>query len=128
MPNKTNKTNGKIVAIALVALAVLGAVIVFSTNRAGDVTERSVQTPVINNINAKTSHILLKVNIPCTGHAQLISDGLKNISGVTGVQYTEPDKFMVEYDPTRTNAKDILSRDLFRDYPTEAQMSADISS
>jgi hypothetical protein len=124
MLNKTPKTNGKTAALALASLVLLGAIFVLSTGRTGEETGKAVQTQIENNASTKMSHILLKVDIPCSGHAQLISDGLKNISGVSGVQYTEPDKFRVEYDPSKTNAKDILSLDLFREYPAVAQMSA----
>jgi hypothetical protein len=118
--------NEKTLPVALVLLGLLGTVFVLSTSKTGEGTGKVVQKPIAENITSNTSHIMLKVSIPCTGHAQLISGGLKNISGVTEVQYTEPDIFKVGYDPSKTSAREILSMDLFREYPAAAQMSADI--
>jgi len=61
--------------------------------------------------------ITLKVNIPCSGHAPLISEELKSIDGVQEVKYSTPNTFAVKYDSGRTNKTEILNLAVFREYP-----------
>jgi len=61
--------------------------------------------------------ITLKVNIPCSGHAPLISEELKSIDGVQEVKYSTPNTFAVKYDSGRTNKTEILKLAVFREYP-----------
>jgi copper chaperone CopZ len=67
------------------------------------------------NVNSISS-IRLKVDIPCSGHAPLISQELKSINGVVGVQFSFPNIFDVEYDSTKTSKQQILSLDVFKTY------------
>jgi len=60
--------------------------------------------------------IKLKVDIPCSGHATLISGELKSIAGVTGVQFSLPNIFDVTYDSTKTSKEEILSLEVFKTY------------
>jgi copper chaperone CopZ len=62
------------------------------------------------------SSIRLKVDIPCPGHAPLISQELKSINGVVGVQFSFPNVFDVKYDSTKTSKQQILSLDMFKTY------------
>jgi copper ion binding protein len=48
------------------------------------------------------STLKLQVDIPCSGHATLISGDLKQISGVVGIQFSLPNIFDVTYDPSKT--------------------------
>jgi len=66
-----------------------------------------------------SSSLKIAVDIPCPGHAPLISNELKTISGVKGSEYTFPNKFVVYYDETKTNTKEILSLDVFKEYPAK---------
>jgi len=62
--------------------------------------------------------ITLKVDIPCSGHAPLISEELKSIDGVQEVKYSTPNTFAVKYDSGRTTKTEILKLAVFREYPT----------
>jgi copper chaperone CopZ/plastocyanin len=62
------------------------------------------------------SSLKLQVDIPCSGHAPLISDELKTISGVVGIQFSLPNIFDVKYDSTKTSKQQILSLDVFKTY------------
>jgi len=62
------------------------------------------------------SLLKLQVDIPCSGHAPLITGELKTINGVAGVQFDFPNIFSVKYDPTKTSKQQILSLDVFKTY------------
>ena len=62
------------------------------------------------------SEITLKVDIPCPGHAPLISEELKTISGVKLIKFRFPNYFDVSYESS-TSQKEILSLDVFDTYP-----------
>lgn len=69
-------------------------------------------------LNDKTSlsSIKLQVDIPCSGHASLITGELKIIKGVTNVKFSLPNYFDVSYDPAKTTKQEILSLDVFKTY------------
>lgn len=69
-----------------------------------------------NKISTTLSTIKLKVDIPCPGHAPLISGELKTLSGVAGIQFSFPNVFDVQYDSTKTTKQDILSLEVFKTY------------
>ena len=83
--------------------------------------------PMLANVSASTGRdqttvgtvefITLKVNIPCSGHAPLISEELKSINGVQEVKYSTPNTFAVKYDSGRTTKTEILNLTVFREYP-----------
>ena len=58
----------------------------------------------------------LKVDIPCPGHAPLISNELKTIEGVINVKYSFPNNFEVQYDKSQTSIDGILSLEVFGEY------------
>lgn len=70
----------------------------------------------IAGVNSSLSILKLQVDIPCSGHAPLISDELKTISGVIGVQFSLPNIFEVTYDSSKTSKQQILSLDVFKTY------------
>lgn len=59
----------------------------------------------------------LQVDIPCSGHAPLISGELKSINGVLDVQFSFPNNFDIKYDPVKTSKQQILSLEVFKTYP-----------
>jgi copper chaperone CopZ len=65
---------------------------------------------------ASLSSLQLKVDIPCSGHATLISGELKTINGVASVQFSLPNIFDVKYDSAKTSKQQILSLDVFKTY------------
>jgi len=69
-----------------------------------------------NGSAAGDSVIKLQVNIPCSGHASLISGELKKIAGVTGVKFDLPNYFSVAFDSGKTSKQQILSLEVFETY------------
>lgn len=66
-----------------------------------------------------SSILSIAVDIPCPGHAPLISNEVKTIEGVKGSEYSFPNKFDVYYDPSKTSEQQILSLEVFDEYPAE---------
>jgi len=62
------------------------------------------------------SSIKLEVDIPCPGHAPLISQELKSINGVLEVKFSLPNIFEVKYDPTKVTKQQILSLEVFKTF------------
>lgn len=62
------------------------------------------------------SVLTLQVDIPCPGHAPLISGELKTIEGVTGVRFNFPNYFDVAFDPEITSKEEMLSLEVFETY------------
>ena len=63
-----------------------------------------------------TNSMTLSVEIPCPGHAPLISNELKTIPGVVDVKFSFPNDFDVTY-VEGTSEQDILGLDVFGVYP-----------
>ena len=61
----------------------------------------------------------IKVDIPCPGHAPLISNELQTVNGVKGSKYSFPNNFDVYYDSSQTSEQEILSLEVFEEYPAE---------
>jgi copper chaperone CopZ len=64
------------------------------------------------------SSVTLKVDIPCPGHASLISNELKKIEGVEDVKFSFPNLFDVKYNPLKTSKEKLLSLEVFNIYRT----------
>ncbi len=66
----------------------------------------------------KTTNSLLElsVDIPCPGHAALITGELKTLEGVKSVQFSFPNVFEVSYDQNRTDKESILALEVFKTY------------
>lgn len=62
------------------------------------------------------SLLKLKVDIPCPGHALLISQELKTIKGVTGIKFSFPNYFDVTYNSAETSKQEMLALDVFESY------------
>ncbi|MCX6818454.1 MAG: cation transporter [Candidatus Aenigmarchaeota archaeon] len=75
----------------------------------------SSPTGAVTGINELAS-MRLQVDIPCPGHAPLISEELKTISGVEVIQFSYPNLFDVKYDSSKTTKQEILSLDVFATY------------
>jgi len=63
------------------------------------------------------STLALSVDIPCPGHAPLISSEVKTINGVEGSQFSFPNDFEVYYNPSLTSEQEILALEVFEEYP-----------
>ncbi len=57
----------------------------------------------------------ISVDIPCPGHAPLISSELSMVEGVQGVEYSFPNNFDVYYNGVGVD--EILSLEVFEEYP-----------
>jgi len=64
---------------------------------------------------------VLKVQIPCPGHAPLIISEIKKESGVGSVFFKMPDIFEVRYDSDATSLKKIASLAIFKDFQATIQ-------
>lgn len=67
-------------------------------------------------ITLDQNFLKLQVNIPCSGHAPLISQELKTINGISEVKFSFPNIFDVKYDPTKTSKDEITSLEVFKTY------------
>ena len=66
---------------------------------------------------ASSSVLSISVDIPCPGHAPLISSEVKTVEGVEGSKFSFPNDFDVYYDPAVTSEEEILSLEVFDEYP-----------
>jgi hypothetical protein len=75
---------------------------------------------VTGNVSALTleesAYMKISVDIPCPGHAPLISSELATIEGVEGSKFSFPNDFEVYYDSSLTNPGEILSLEVFEEY------------
>lgn len=69
--------------------------------------------------SATTATFKISVEIPCSGHASLISGELKKVSGVSKVTFGMPNQFTVTYDTTKTTQEQILGISVFKEYPAK---------
>ncbi len=60
--------------------------------------------------------INLQVNIPCAGHAILISSELKKDLGIKNVEYNFPSSFKISFNPKETTKQNILNNPIFKEY------------
>jgi len=72
-----------------------------------------------NQVENSQNLLVLEVNIPCPGHAPLITDELKKINGVKSVKFSFPNKFDVSYRSNITSKEQILSLKVFDTYKAE---------
>ncbi len=65
--------------------------------------------------------LTINVDIPCPGHAPLISEELKKVEGVQAVKYNFPNEFVVAYDASKTSKDKILGILIFQTYPAKVK-------
>lgn len=80
-------------------------------------TANATTTQATKQDATQTDKITLKVNIPCLGHATLISDELYKLAGIINVKFRLPNYFDVSYDQNKITEENILSADIFNEYP-----------
>jgi len=76
-------------------------------------------TGAATGVFSSDAQLTLEVDIPCPGHAPLITGVLKEINGVESVQFDFPNKFSVGYNPDETSEEVILSLTVFSEYPAK---------
>jgi len=62
------------------------------------------------------STLTLKVDIPCSGHAPLISNEVKSVVGVKSVEFKTPNTFEIKYEGEGIRER-ILGLEVFKEYP-----------
>jgi hypothetical protein len=68
--------------------------------------------------NSESGVLKIKVKIPCSGHAPLITGYLKEVIGVNSVKYSFPDIFEIKYDSSIPGVTDsIVALKIFKEYP-----------
>jgi len=65
------------------------------------------------------SLIVLKVDIPCSGHSYLIVDELKKVEGIKDIKFRLPNLFDVYFDSKIINEERILSLPIFKEFPVQ---------
>lgn len=79
----------------------------------------SKNTPAVLAEKNNFSTITLEVQIPCSGHAPLISDELKKLPGILGIKFQLPNRFVVDYDSSKVNSLQITSAEIFKSFPVK---------
>jgi len=72
--------------------------------------------PVAASPGAQLCTVRLAVEIPCPGHAPLITGELKKIDGVLGTQFSLPNTFDVNYECAKASLDKMLALDVFKEY------------
>jgi copper chaperone CopZ len=99
------------------ALANAPAVAAPATVREVSAAAAPAQSQAVEASASATASTTLAVDIPCSGHAPLISGELNSVPGVQKVTYRAPDLFDVTYDPGQTSLDQIVALDVFQAYP-----------
>ncbi len=86
----------------------------------------TMATPTGAAIYTGSSNITLKVDIPCPGHAPLISEELKTINGVQSIKFRFPNNFDVQYDSSETSQNEILKLEVFNTYQAQVLKTSEI--
>ena len=71
------------------------------------------QSQVLGN---QTKEVVLGVDIPCSGHAPLVTDELKKINGIEKVKFSLPNIFRISFDSNKTNEEEILNQGIFKNF------------
>ncbi len=67
----------------------------------------------------RTSILEIQSQIPCPGHAPLVSGYVKELNGVNVVEYSFPDNFKIYYNPSLVSKEEILNLEIFNEFPTK---------
>jgi hypothetical protein len=67
-------------------------------------------------LQKESSIIVLKVDIPCPGHAPLITDELKKLQGIGDIKFSLPNQFEISYDNSIASKQKILELEIFKEF------------
>lgn len=87
---------------------------VFATTTQGANLSAGIQTQSNNQLQIFT----IEVDIPCPGHASLITGEVKKVSGVSGVRFLLPNKFEIAYTEELTKNR-VMALEVFKTYPAK---------
>ncbi len=71
------------------------------------------------NIGSNGNSIILRVDIPCPGHASLVINELKNLDGVLNIKFNFPNVFEINFNSELISREKILSLDIFKNFQAE---------
>lgn len=111
------KNNYRYLAILFGSTIILNIIFIYVIFPSIANLKNEKQTLAIESTRTKT--LLIRVDIPCPGHAPLIIDELKKIKGVGNVQFIFPNQFSVMYNVNETNGNNILEADIFKNFKAE---------
>ena len=110
----SGKDSRKTIFAAMGIIAVAAILSIFYFGLSGATTGNAT----LSTENAD-SRITLQVQIPCPGHAPLITGELKKLPGVQGVKFNFINNFEVSFDSAKTSKEQILALEIFRAYPAK---------
>lgn len=67
-------------------------------------------------IRQQSASLVIKVALPCAGHAPLVTQALAGIPGVESIKFVLPDKFIISYDSEKATPAMILNREIFKSF------------
>ncbi|MCK9393488.1 hypothetical protein M0Q03_01665 [bacterium] len=73
----------------------------------------STQTQIVSN-SIETFDI--SVDLPCSGHAFLVTGDLEKLKGVRSVEFYSSNKFKIKFDSSMISRAQILGLDIFKTY------------
>lgn len=73
------------------------------------------------NADAVSETLTIKVDIPCSGHAPLITDELKKLDGINQVNFKSLGIFEIKYDPNKLTPEKITALEIFKTYKAVVQ-------
>lgn len=103
----------------LFLMVIFPSVGVLMTSGAGASAPTGAAIGVVDTTNLAS--LVLKVAIPCSGHAPLIIGELKNLNGAYNIKYTPPNIFSLNYDLEKISKEQILALDVFKSYPATVE-------
>ncbi len=141
-PTESNKSMKNIINYILIGVMIISAaILVYAFNNtgkedntnlgvnaninplSGPIVNTDESSPIIQTESAQIqddaaidSILKLKVNIPCSGHSQLIKDEIYKLEGITNVGYQPANYFTVFYDSSKTSEAEILGLAIFQEY------------
>jgi hypothetical protein len=109
---------GTTIAINLLLFLVVFPAVANATPRvqAQDLPTSSQSTAAPAALPTSTKQVSLDVEIPCSGHAPLISGDLLQLKGVLAVHFVLPNRFVVDYDPQQVTLEQIQALEIFKTY------------
>lgn len=72
---------------------------------------KNSNTPAINE-----NLVTLQVDLPCPGHAYLVTEELDKMSGIKNIKFRLPNLFDISFDPTIISKEKILGLDVLKIY------------
>jgi len=95
----------------------LGNINSFSAGATGPTGAITTPTGAFVAQETTQAKLTLQVDIPCGGHAPLVTGELKKLTGITGVKFRSPNYFDVTFDSSAIAEEQILAAGIFQEFP-----------